>query len=61
MKGQTTGCDNIFAVHLKKTVYMEYMKNHKSLVNKTDNLIEMGKSLEQAKLSDNKRCYTKGQ
>lgn len=61
MKRQPTGYENILAVQLKKTLYVEYMKNRKSIFKKTDNLIEMRKSLEYAKLSDIKRCSPKGQ
>jgi len=50
MKGQAARYENILAIHLKKTLCMEYMKNQKSIFRKTDTLIEMGKSLEQPKL-----------
>lgn len=50
MKLQAARYENILAIHLKRTLYMEYMKNHKSIFKKTDTLIEMGKSLEQPKL-----------
>lgn len=60
MKGQATGYMHILVIKLKKDLICG--KYEKSQISSwKDNLIEVGKSLEQAKLSYIKRCYPKGQ